>query len=122
MRLDELPTSDRIEDRRRIPGGRAGLGICTVVILGLLAWVFGIDPRVLIGGAEMMSRNGQTQQQTDAGSNETELQHGDRREASSRALEQRCGEFGQLHRLISSLRAIRRKRTARTICLRRVAV
>ena len=27
MRLDELPTSDRIEDRRRFPGGRAGLGI-----------------------------------------------------------------------------------------------
>jgi predicted metalloprotease len=38
------------------------------VILGLLAWAFGIDPRVLIGGAETMSRNGQTQQQTDAGS------------------------------------------------------
>ena len=68
MRLDDLPTSDRVEDRRRIPGGRAGLGIGTVVILGLLAWAFGIDPRVLIGGAEMMSRNGQTQQQTDAGS------------------------------------------------------
>ena|SRR6476659_5011123 len=68
MRLDELPTSDRIEDRRRIPGGRAGLGIGTVVILGLLAWALGIDPRVLIGGAEMMSRNGQTQQQTDTGS------------------------------------------------------
>ena len=62
MRLDELPTSDRIEDRRRVPGGRAGLGIGTVVILGLLAWALGIDPRVLIGGAEMMSRNGQTQQ------------------------------------------------------------
>jgi hypothetical protein len=68
MRLDELPTSDRIEDRRRFPGGRAGLGIGTVVILGLLAWALGIDPRVLIGGAETMSRNGQTQQQTDAGS------------------------------------------------------
>ena len=68
MRLDELPTSDRIEDRRRLPGGRAGLGIGTVVILGLLAWALGIDPRVLIGGAEMMPRNGQTQQQTDAGS------------------------------------------------------
>ena len=39
-----------------------------MVILGLLAWALGIDPRVLIGGAEMMSRNGQTQQQTDAGS------------------------------------------------------
>ena len=38
------------------------------MILGLLAWALGIDPRVLIGGAEMMSRNGQTQQQTDAGS------------------------------------------------------
>jgi len=69
MRLDELPTSDRIEDRRRVPGGRAGLGIGTVVVLGLLAWALGIDPRVLIGGAEMMSRNGQTQQQPDAGSN-----------------------------------------------------
>ena len=67
MRLDELPTSDRIEDRRRIPGGRAGLGM--VVVLGLLAWAFGIDPRVLIGGAERMSRDGQTQEQTNAGSN-----------------------------------------------------
>ena len=69
MRLDELPTSDRIEDRRRIPGGRAGLGIGTVVVLGLLAGVLGIDPRVLIGGAERMSRDGQTQEQTNAGSN-----------------------------------------------------
>ena len=68
MRLDDLPSSDRIEDRRGLPGGRAGLGVGTVVILGLLAWAFGIDPRVLIGGAETMSRNGQTQQQTDAGS------------------------------------------------------
>ena len=25
MRLDDLPTSDRVEDRRGIPGGRAGL-------------------------------------------------------------------------------------------------
>ena len=38
MRLDELPTSDRIEDRRGLPGGRAGLGIGTVVILGLIGW------------------------------------------------------------------------------------
>lgn len=36
MRLDELPTSDRIEDRRRFPAGRAGLGIGTVLILGLI--------------------------------------------------------------------------------------
>ena len=66
MRLDELPTSDRIEDRRRFPAGRAGLGIGTVLILGLIGWALGIDPRALIGGAEILSRSGQ--QQTDAGS------------------------------------------------------
>jgi predicted metalloprotease len=72
MRLDELPTSDRIEDRRgglnRFPGGRGGIGIGTIVVLGLIGWALGIDPRILIGGAEMMSRNSETQQQSDAGS------------------------------------------------------
>ena len=63
MRLDELPTSDRIEDRRGVPGGRAGLGIGTVVVLGLIGWALGIDPRLLIGGAEMISGSNQTQQQ-----------------------------------------------------------
>ena len=62
MRLDELPTSDRIEDRRGVPGGRAGLGIGTVVVLGLIGWALGIDPRLLIGGAEMISGGSQTQQ------------------------------------------------------------
>ena len=72
MRLDELPKSDRIEDRRGglsgFPGGRGGIGIGTIVVLGLIGWALGIDPRILIGGAEMMSRNDQTQQQSDAGS------------------------------------------------------
>jgi predicted metalloprotease len=63
MRLDELPTSDRIEDRRGVPGGRAGLGIGTVVVLGLIGWALGIDPRLLIGGAELISGGSQTQQQ-----------------------------------------------------------
>jgi uncharacterized protein len=71
MRIDELPTSDRIEDRRgglsRFPGGRGGIGIGTIVVLGLLGWALGIDPRVLIQGAEEMSQNGGTQQQSDAG-------------------------------------------------------
>ena len=52
MRIDELPKSDRIEDRRggfsRLPGGRGGLGIGTIVVLGLIGWALGIDPRVLI--------------------------------------------------------------------------
>ena len=63
MRLDELPRSDNIEDRRGetgsarsgIPGGRGGLGIGTIVVLGLIGWALGIDPRLLIGGAEMVS-------------------------------------------------------------------
>jgi len=65
MRLDELPTSDQIEDRRGPTTPRAGIGIGTIVVLGLIGWAFGIDPRLLIGGAEMMSRNGQTQQQSE---------------------------------------------------------
>ena len=71
MRLDELPRSDKIEDRRGsgtgLPMGRAGgLGIGTVVILGLIGWALGIDPRVLIGGAEILSGGGGTQQEQSA--------------------------------------------------------
>jgi predicted metalloprotease len=65
MRIDELPKSDRIEDRRGglsgLPGGRSGLGIGTIVILGLIGWAVGIDPRVLIQGAESISGNDQAQ-------------------------------------------------------------
>ena len=67
MRIDELPESARIEDRRGIPGGRGGIGIGTVVVLALIGWALGIDPRTLIGGAEML-RGGGEQQQTSAGS------------------------------------------------------
>jgi uncharacterized protein len=72
MRIYELPKSDRIEDRRGglsgIPGGRGGIGIGTIVILGLIGWAVGIDPRILIEGAETISGNDQAQQQSDAGS------------------------------------------------------
>ena len=72
MRLDDLPKSGNIEDRRGgmsgFPGGRGGIGIGTIVVLGLIGWALGIDPRILIGGADMMSKNGETQQQSDAGS------------------------------------------------------
>src|SRR5215468_1874336 len=72
MRIDELPQSDRIEDRRGrpsgLPGGRSGLGIGTIVVLGLIGWALGVDPRLLIGGAEMISGGSGTQQQSDTGS------------------------------------------------------
>ena len=39
-----------------LPGG--GLGIGTVIVLGLIGWAIGIDPRILIGGAELISGGG----------------------------------------------------------------
>ena len=74
MRLDDLPQSDNIEDRRGDSGGgggggfpmgmggRGGLGVGTIVVLGIIGYALGIDPRLLIGGAEMFS-GGQQQQQ-----------------------------------------------------------
>ena len=67
MRWDDFRRSDNVEDRRggggggfRVPtGGRGGrLGIGTIVVLGLLGWALGIDPRLLITGAEMLSGGG----------------------------------------------------------------
>ena len=70
MRLDDLPQSENIEDRRGDDSsagggggfgmGRGGLGIGTIAILGIIGYALGIDPRLLIGGAEMLS-GGQTQ-------------------------------------------------------------
>src|SRR6476469_4477413 len=72
MRIDELPKSDRIEDRRGglsgILGGRGGRGMCTIAIRGLIGWAVGIDPRILIEGAETIAGNDQAQQQSGAGS------------------------------------------------------
>jgi len=71
MRIDELPRSDNVEDRRaegggglRIPGGRGGLGVGTVIVLGLVGYWLGIDPSLLIGGAEILSGGGSSQQQS----------------------------------------------------------
>ncbi len=78
MRLDESEQSENLEDVRGsgggfggglpIPGGRGGLGIGAIIVLGLIGYAFGIDPRILIGGAELLSGGGgqvmqQTQQQ-----------------------------------------------------------
>jgi len=70
MRTDDWQTSDNVEDRRDdsggggfvgggfgMPVGAGGLGIGGLVVLGLLGWALGIDPRLLIGGAEVVTRN-----------------------------------------------------------------
>ena len=39
--------------------GGGGLGIGTIIVLGLVGYAFGIDPRILIGGAEILTGGGQ---------------------------------------------------------------
>ncbi len=39
-------------------GGGGGLGIGTIIVLGLVGWAVGIDPRILISGAEILSGSG----------------------------------------------------------------
>jgi uncharacterized protein len=65
MRWDQFRRSDNVEDRREDPasGGfgmpvrTGGLGIGTILVLGLIGWALGIDPRILIGGAEILTGN-----------------------------------------------------------------
>src|SRR6202047_2513587 len=57
MKWQDFGRSANVEDRRGGGGlaGKGGLGVGTVVVLGLLGWALGIDPRLLIGGAEMVN-------------------------------------------------------------------
>ncbi|HEX5232672.1 MAG TPA: neutral zinc metallopeptidase [Bradyrhizobium sp.] len=70
MRYDDFRRSDDIDDRRDdsggggggfgLPmGGGGGLGIGTIIVLGLIGYAFGIDPRILIGGAQVLNGGGQ---------------------------------------------------------------
>jgi len=71
MRWDDFRRSDNIEDDRDggggigipgggmgIPIGGGGLGIGTIIVLGIIGYALGIDPSVLIGGAEVLSGGG----------------------------------------------------------------
>ena len=69
MRWDDFRRSDNVEDDRDggggyggggmgIPMGGGGLGIGTIIVLGLLGWALGIDPRILIGGADIIMGGG----------------------------------------------------------------
>ena len=84
MRWDDFRRSDNIDDRRDggggddggggggfgLPIGGGGLGIGTVVILTLVGWAVGIDPRMLIDVASNFDRPAmeQTQQRAPSGS------------------------------------------------------
>jgi hypothetical protein len=71
MQYDDFRRSSDIEDRRDdsgggggglgLPiGGGGGLGIGTLIVLGLVSYAFGIDPRILIGGAQILNGGGQS--------------------------------------------------------------
>src|SRR6187200_2049085 len=73
MRWDDFRRSDNVEDVRGddsgggyggggMSMGGGGLGIGTIVVLGLIGWALGIDPRVLIGGAEILTGGGPSYQ------------------------------------------------------------
>ena len=47
-----------------MPGGAGGLGIGTVIVIGLISWYFGIDPSVLLNGAQILTGGGAPTQQT----------------------------------------------------------
>jgi len=69
MRWQDFRASTNVEDRRGmgIPGGGGGLGIGAVILLTLVGWALGIDPRVLIGGAEQMMGGGSGYEQVERG-------------------------------------------------------
>jgi uncharacterized protein len=73
MRTDDFRPSDNVEDDREasasrggMPGGAGGLGIGTIIVIGLISWYFGIDPSVLLNGAQILSGGGTTQQSDQA--------------------------------------------------------
>ncbi len=71
MRWDDFRRSDNVEDRRGQAGAlvrRGGLGICTMILLGLIAWGLGINPLLLIGGAELISSRTHSYQAQNQGS------------------------------------------------------
>ena len=71
MRTDDFRPSGNVEDDREasasrggVPGGKGGLGIGAVVIIFLVSWYFGIDPNVLLNGAQLLLGGGSPSQQT----------------------------------------------------------
>jgi predicted metalloprotease len=73
MRWDDFRRSENVEDVRGeggghgggfgIPIGGGGLSIGTILVLGIVGYALGIDPRILIGGAEILSGGSQYEEQ-----------------------------------------------------------
>ena len=67
MRWENQRRSDNVEDRRgmRVPGGIAGGGIGTIVIVLIISWITGANPLTLlqmaegVGGGQAPAETGQ---------------------------------------------------------------
>ncbi|MXN79263.1 metalloprotease [Burkholderia sp. 4701] len=69
MRLDDEAESQNVEDRRSgggFGGGRATIGIGTIVIALAASYFFGVDPRVILEGASALQGARQQQAQPPA--------------------------------------------------------
>ena len=115
MRWDDLPRKRqrRGSPRRRrrlgggggggMPIGAGGLGIGGMVVLGLIGWALGIDPRLLIGGAEILMGGGRSYSSPIAAVAEQVRAAPDRRPTrsarfvSARARQHRGAVEGHLH-------------------------
>ncbi len=71
MRTDDFRPSANVEDDREtsafrggLRGGKGGLGIGVVIIVVLISWYLGIDPSVLLNGAQLVLGGGSPSQQT----------------------------------------------------------
>lgn len=97
MRWEDFRRSDNIEDRRGEDyveagggprfGGGGGLGLGTIVVLGVIAYALGINPAVLIGGAEMFNN------MRGGGQVATQRQDRPTRQAPTSAPSDRQGQF-----------------------------
>jgi predicted metalloprotease len=75
MKWEDFRQSDNVEDRRGDGGSgggfgggggmrRGGLGIGGIIVVGLIAWATGINPALLMGGAEILFGGGGSSTQT----------------------------------------------------------
>jgi uncharacterized protein len=73
MRTDDFRPSENVEDDRQASASRGGMsvgtggiGIGTVIVIGLISWYLGIDPSVLLNGAQIVTGGGSPTQQGSA--------------------------------------------------------
>jgi predicted metalloprotease len=79
MRWGDFRRSENVDDRRSegpslgsggFRVGRGGLGIGAVFVILLVSWVFGIDPRMLLEGADVQNGGGPSSEATYPGSSQ----------------------------------------------------